>query len=33
VRAGLDIDAFEAWLSGVPLREVPADRRVTELGS
>jgi len=33
VRAGLDIDAFEAWLSGVPLRKVPADRRVTELGS
>lgn len=31
VRAGLDIDAMEAWLTAVPMRQVPADKRVIEI--
>lgn len=32
VRAGLDIDAMEAWLTAVPMREVPAERRAVQIG-
>lgn len=31
VRAGLDVDALEAWLTAVPMRQVPDDGRVTEI--
>jgi 5'-nucleotidase len=32
VRAGIDIDALEAWLTAVPLRAVPAEKRTVEIG-
>lgn len=31
VRAGIDIDAMKAWLTEVPMRQVPDDKRVTEI--
>ncbi len=32
VRAGIDIDALEAWLTAVPLRAVPTEKRTVEIG-
>jgi 5'-nucleotidase len=32
VRAGIDVDAMEAWLTAVPMRQVPDDERVLEIG-
>lgn len=32
VRAGIDIDAMEAWLTAVPMRQVPNDKRVVQIG-
>lgn len=31
VRSGIDIEAMEAWLTAVPVREVPKERRVIEI--
>ncbi|MBB4859366.1 5'-nucleotidase [Novosphingobium chloroacetimidivorans] len=31
VRAGIDVEAMEAWLTAVPMRQVPNDGRVTEI--
>lgn len=32
VRGGIDIDALEAWLTAVPLRQVPTEKRTVEIG-
>ena len=32
VRAGIDVEAMEAWLTAVPMRQVPRDGRVKEIG-
>jgi 5'-nucleotidase len=32
VRGGIDIDALEAWLTAVPLRQVPLEKRTVEIG-
>jgi 5'-nucleotidase len=32
VRAGIDVDAMEAWLTAVPMRQVPDDKRVVQIG-
>jgi 5'-nucleotidase len=32
VRGGIDIDAMEAWLTAVPLRQVPGEKRTVEIG-
>ena len=32
VRGGIDIDAMEAWLTAVPLRQVPVEKRTVEIG-
>ncbi len=31
VRSGIDIDAMEAWLSAVPVRQVPDDKRAVDV--
>ncbi|MET1754257.1 bifunctional metallophosphatase/5'-nucleotidase [Novosphingobium sp. RD2P27] len=32
VRGGLDIDALEAWLTAVPMRKVPDEKRAVQIG-
>jgi len=32
VRGGIDLDAFEAWLSAVPMRKLPEEVRAVEVG-